>query len=59
MNYFQELRNINNRIATITEELFRITGLPLFQSYEQRLKADIDRLLTDSVGISDVIDSRN
>lgn len=59
MNYFQELRNINNRIATITEELFRVTGLPLFQSYEQRLKAEIDRLLTDSVGISDVIDSRN
>lgn len=58
MNYFQELRNIENRIATIREEAAKLLGLPLFASYVQKLQAELDRLLTDSVGISDYLDSR-
>lgn len=58
MNYFQELRNIENRISTIREEAAKLLGLPLFASYVQKLQAELDRLLTDSVGISDYLDSR-
>ena len=58
MNYFSEIRNIEFKIATITDELFRITGLPLFASYEQRLKGEIDSLTGCVITLNDIIDER-
>ena len=58
MNYFQELRNIKNRIATIREEAAKLLGLPLFASYVNKLQAEHDRLLGCVVSLNDIIDER-
>ncbi len=59
MNYFQELRNIENRITSIREEGAKLLGLPLFASYVQKLQAEHDRLLGCVVSLNDIIDERN
>ena len=58
MNYFSELRNIKNRIATIREEAAKLLGLPLFAAYVNKLQAEHDRLLGCVVSLNDIIDSR-
>lgn len=58
MNDFQELRNIEYRIATIREEGAKLLGLPLFAPLVNKLQAELDRLLTDLVAIHDYLDSR-
>ena len=58
MNYFSELRNIKNRIATIREEAAKLLGLPLFAAYVNKLQAEHDRLLGCVISLNDIIDSR-
>jgi len=58
MNYFSELRNIKNRIATIREESAKLLGLPLFAAYVNKLQAEHDRLLGCVISLNDIIDSR-
>ena len=58
MNYFSELRNIKNRIATIREESAELLGLPLFAGYVNKLQAEHDRLLGCVVSLNDIIDER-
>ena len=58
MNYFSELRNIKNRIATIREEAAKLLGLPLFLGYVNKLQAEHDRLLGCVVSLNDIIDER-
>lgn len=58
MNYFSELRNIKNRIATIREEAAELLGLPLFLGYVNKLQAEHDRLLGCVISLNDIIDSR-
>jgi hypothetical protein len=58
MNYFQELRTIENRISSIREEGAKLLGLPLFASYVEKLQAELDQLLSYSVAIDDYLDSR-
>ena len=58
MNYFSELRNIKNRIATIREEAAELLGLPLFAAYVNKLQAEHDRLLGCVISLNDIIDSR-
>lgn len=58
MNYFSELRNIKNRIATIREEAAKLLGLPLFAGYVNKLQAEHDRLLGCVVSLNDIIDER-
>ena len=56
MNYFSELRNIKNRIATIREEAAKLLGLPLFLGYVNKLQAEHDRLLGCVISLNDIID---
>ena len=58
MNYFQELRNIENRISSIREKAAKLLGLPLFLGYVNKLQAEHDRLLGCVVSLNDIIDER-
>jgi len=58
MNYFQELRNIENRISTIREEGAKLLGLPLFASHVEKLQAELDNLMGCVISLNDIIDER-
>lgn len=58
MNYFSELRKIENRISSIREEGAKLLGLPLFAGYVNKLQAEHDRLLGCVVSLNDIIDER-
>ena len=58
MNYFSELRNIKNRIATIREEGAKLLGLPLFAPLVERMQAELDNLMGCVISLNDIIDER-